>query len=77
MSELKNIFNMMKKSFIINQAFEKEDYLEKNNLEFYHLVQDIQNKNVKEICNAFLGFYHLKHNSYSLAEVNFVLHFYL
>ena len=68
MSELKNIFNMMKKSFIIKQAFEKENYLEKNNLEFYNLVQDIQNKNVKEICNSFLGFYHFKHNSYSLAE---------
>jgi len=71
MSELKYIFKMMKKSFIINQAFEKENYLEKNNLEFYNLVQDIQNKNVKEICNAFLGFYHLKHNSYSLAESEF------
>jgi hypothetical protein len=71
MSELKYIFNMMKKSFIIKQAFEKENYLEKNNLEFYNLVQDIKNKNVKEICNAFLGFYHFKHNSYSLAESEF------
>ena len=68
MSELKYIFNIMKNSIIIKQAFEKGNYLEKNNLEFYNLVQDIQNKNVKEICNAFLGFYHLKHNSYSLAE---------
>ena len=68
MRELKNIFNIMKKSFIIKQAFEKENYLEKNNLEFYNLVHNIQNKNVKEICNAFLGFYHFKHGSYSLAE---------
>jgi len=71
MSELKYIFNMMKKSFIIKQAFEKENYLENNNLEFLDLVQDIQNKNVKEICNSFLGFYHFKHNSYSLAENEF------
>jgi len=68
MGELKNIFNIMNKAFIIKQAFEKENYLEKNNLEFCNLVLDIQNKNVKEICNALLGFYHLKHNSYSFAE---------
>ena len=68
MSELKNIINMMKKLFIVKQAFEKENYLEKNNIEFYNLVQDIQNKNLKDICNAFLGFHHLKNNLYSLAE---------
>jgi len=71
MKELKNILNMMKKLFIIKQAFEKENYLEKNNLEFYNSFQDIQNKNLKAICNAFLGFHHLKNNSYSLAENEF------
>ena len=69
MSELKNIINIMKELFIIKQVFEKENYLEKNNLEFYNLVQNIQNTNVKAICNAFLGFYHFKNDSYSLAEI--------
>jgi len=71
MIEIKYIFDIMKKSFIIKQVFEKENYLENNNLEFLNLIQDIQNKNVKEICNSFLGFYHFKHNSYSLAESEF------
>ena len=71
MSELKSIFNLMKNMFIIKQAFEIENYLENNNLEFLNLVQDIQNKNVKEICTSFLGFYHFKHNSFILAESEF------
>jgi len=71
MSELKNIYSIMIKSLIIKQAFEKENYLEKYNLDFYNLVQNIERKNVKEICIAFLGFYHFKHDSYSLAESEF------
>ena len=71
MSELKSIYTLMITALIIKQAFEKENYLEKNNLDFYDLVQNIERKNVKEICNAFLGFYHFKHDSFSLAESEF------
>ena len=71
MSELKSLYTLMINALIIKQAFEKENYLEKNNLEFYNLVQNIERKNVKEICNAFLGFYHFKHDSFSLAESEF------
>ena len=71
MSELKNIYSIMIKALIIKQAFEKENYLEKHNLDFYNLVQNIKRKNIKEICNAFLGFYHYKHDSFNLAENEF------
>ena len=71
MSELKSLYTLMIDALIIKQAFEKENYLEKNNLDFYNLVQNIERKNVKEICNAFLGFYHFKHDSFSLAENEF------
>ena len=60
MSELKSIYFIMIKALIIKQAFEKENYLEKHNLDFYNLVQNIERKNMKEICSAFLGFYHFK-----------------
>ena len=67
-SELKNIYETMRKSLIIKQVFDKEYFLDKHKLEFYHLVQDIDKKNIKEICNSYLGFYHYKNGSYSLAE---------
>ena len=71
MLQLKNIFEIMRKSLIIKQVFEKEYFLEKHNLEFYNLVQDIDKRNIKEICNSYLGFYHFKNNSFNLAENEF------
>ena len=43
-------------------------FLDQHNLQFYNLVQDINKRNIKEICNSFLGFYHYKNESYNLAE---------
>ena len=71
MAELKMIYETMRKILIIKQVFEKEYYLEKHNLEFYNLVRDIKKKDIKEICTSFLGFYHFKNDSYSLAENEF------
>jgi hypothetical protein len=71
MSELKAIYETMRKILIIKQAFEKEYYLDKHNLEFYNLVRDIKKKDIKEICTSFLGFYHFQNESYSLAENEF------
>ena len=68
MFHLKHIYEIMRKSLIIKQVFEKEYFLEKHNLEFYNLVQDIDKKNIKEICNSYLGFYHYKNESFNLAE---------
>ena len=68
---LNNIYESMKKTMIIKQAFEVENYLNKYNLEFYNLIQDIDKINIKEICNSFLGFYHYKNNAYNLAEKEF------
>ena len=71
MAELKMIYETMRKILIIKQVFEKEYYLEKHNLEFYNLVRDIKKKDIKEICTSFLGFFHFKNDSYSLAENEF------
>ena len=71
MNDLKMIYETMRKILIIKQAFEKEYYLDKHNLEFYNLVMDIKKKDIKEICTSFLGFYHFKNESYSLAENEF------
>ena len=71
MLELKMIYEAMRKILIIKQAFEKEYYLDKHNLEFYNLVRDIKKRDIKEICTSFLGFYHFKNGSYSLAENEF------
>ena len=71
MSELKNIYEIMRKTIIIKQVFNKEFFLDKYNLDFYNLVQNIDKINIKEICNSYLGFYHYKHDSYNLAENEF------
>ena len=56
MADLKMIYETMRKILIIKQAFEKEYYLDKHNLEFYNLVRDIKKKNIKKICTLFLSY---------------------
>ena len=70
-AELKEIYEFMRKILIIKNAFEKENYLKKHNVEFYNLTKDIKKKDIKEVCTSFLGFYHFKNESYSLAESEF------
>ena len=68
-AELKEIYEFMRKIQIVKNAFEKENYLKKHEVEFYNLTKDIKKKkDIKEICTSFLGFYHFKNESYSLAE---------
>ena len=68
MLELKKIYETMRKTIIIKQVFTKENFLDNHNLEFYNLVRDIDKRNIKEICNSFLGFYHYKNDGFNLAE---------
>ena len=70
-AELKEIYEFMRKIIIIKNAFEKENYLKKHNLEFYNLTKDIKKNDIKEICQSFLAFYHFKNESYNLAESEF------
>ena len=70
-AELKEIYEFMRKILMIKNAFEKENYLKKHNVEFYNLTKDIKKRDIKEICNSFLGFYHFKNESYNLAESEF------
>ena len=48
MSELKIIYETMRKIIIIKQIFDKEYFIDKHSLEFFNLIQDIKNK-VKDI----------------------------
>ena len=70
-AELKEIYEFMRKIQIIKNVFEKENYLKKYDVEFYNLTKDIKKKDIKEICNSFLGFYHFKNGSFNLAESEF------
>ena len=69
--QLKEIYEFMRKILIIKNAFEKENYLKNHNIEFYDIIKDIKKKDLKDICTSFLGFYHFKNNSYSLADSEF------
>ena len=69
--ELKEIYGLMRKIQIIKNAFEKENYLKKHNVEFYNLIKDIKKKDIKDVCISFLGFYHFQNGSYNLADSEF------
>ena len=71
MSLLKKIYEIMRKSIIIRQVFEDETFLDKHSTEFFNLVQNINKKDIKEICNSYIGFYHFKNEAYSIAENEF------
>ena len=47
-AELKEIYELMRKIQIIKNAFEKENYLKKHNVEFYNLTKDIKKKILKK-----------------------------
>ena len=78
MLNLKNIYEIMRKSLIIKNVFNKEFFLSEHHLEFYGLIQDIERKNIKEICNSFIAYYHYQNNKFSISEseikstVNFI-----
>ena len=71
MNNLKNIYEMMRKSLIIKNSFSKELFLREHHLEFYNLIQDIKKKNIKEICNSFIAFFHFENDIYNLSEKEF------
>ena len=67
-SELKEIYNLMKNILVIKNSFEKENYLKEHNYEFYNVIKGIKTRYIKEVCTSFLGFFHFKNESYNLAE---------
>ena len=69
--KIKNIYEVMRKILIIKQAFKDENYLTKHNTEFCNLLQNINIKDIKEICNSFIGVYHFQNRAYNLAENEF------
>ena len=71
MLNLKGFYELMRRSLIIKQVFDKELYLRKHNLEFYKLTQDLEIKNIKEICNSFLAHFHFSNKIYNISENEF------
>ena len=71
MLNLKGFYELMRRSLIIKQVFDKELYLKKHNLEFYKLTQDLEIKNIKEICNSFLAHFHFSNKIYNISENEF------
>ena len=70
-SRIKNIYEIMRKILIIKLAFNDENYLAKHNVEFYNMVQNISKKDIKEVCNSLIGFYHYQNKEFNLAENEF------
>ena len=68
---IKNIYEVMRTVLIIKQVFENENYLDKHNSEFYNLVQNISKKDIREIGNSYIAFYHFKNKAYNIAEKEF------
>ena len=71
MALLKRIYEIMRRSIIIKQVFNDETYLDKHSIEFFNLVQNLNKKDIKEICNSYIGFYHFKNEAYNIAENEF------
>ena len=70
-SELKEIYNLMKNILVIKNSFEKENYLKEHNYEFYNVIKGIKTRYIKEVCTSFQGFFHFKNGAYNLAENDF------
>lgn len=68
MTKLNDIYDLIRKSLIIKEAFDDEKYIQKNKIDFYLMVQDIKNKRIKVICNSLLGINHFNDNINTLAE---------
>ena len=71
MLNLKEFYETMRKSLIIKQAFNNELYLKKNSMDFYNLIQDLKIKNIKEICNSFMAYFHFNNKIYNISENEF------
>ena len=71
MVNLKGFYETMRNSLIIKQVFEKEMYLRKHNIEFYKLIQDLKIKNIMEICNSYLAYFHFNNKIYNISESEF------
>ena len=68
MLDINEIYNLIRNSLMIKEAFNNKFFLKNNKIEIYKIVQDIKDKNIKEICNSFLGIYHFDNKIYFLSE---------
>ena len=63
---LNNIYELFNNSLIIKEIVENEAFLKKYKFELN--LDNIKNKNIKEICNYIYGIHHFKNNMYIQAE---------
>ena len=71
MMDLNYIYNFIRKALIIKESFNNEKFIVKCKIEFFKIVQEIKNKNIKEICNSLLSISHFSDKLYSIAENEF------
>jgi len=71
MLNLDNIYELLSNSILIKEMFDNENFFEKHKLEFIILLNNIKNKNVKEICNYFFGIFLFNNNLVKLSEDKF------
>ena len=62
---LYNIYELLNKSVTITEIFENENFLKKYKLE---LLDNIGDKNIKDLCNSLFGILHFKNKQFHLAE---------
>ena len=73
MMDINYLFNFIRNSLIIKESFDNELFMRKHKIELFKIVQEIKNKNIKEICNSFLAKSHFNDKIYSIAETELQL----
>ena len=71
MWSLNDVYDLIKRSLIIKEAFNTEYYLQQHLTEFFYLVREIKDKNIKDICYSLLGINHFNNKVYLLSEKEF------
>ena len=71
MLDLDNIYELLNRALIIKEIFENDSFLQKHKLDLNILLNNINNKKIKEICNSFYAIFHFNNNIFNLAENEF------
>ena len=71
MIKLNNIYELLNISLIIKEIFENENFFKKYKYEINYLLDNINNKKIKEICNIFISNIYYNYKIFPLAEKEF------
>ena len=71
MLNLDNIYELLNNCIKIKEIFNNENFFREHIIELNNLLDNINNKNVKEILNAFYGIFYFNNNLFTLSENKF------